>query len=844
MKQFLRRLGYLLNRRRHDQELASDLEVHREMAASQEGMRLGNTLLLREEAREAWGWTWIDRFLQDLRYGARMLRKSPGFTIAAVLMLAIGIGVNVAAFGFFNLMFLRPLPIREPATLLRFHRRAPQRYAYALPYPEMAFFREHSRTLSTVLALNSTKLAIEGEEKQINAHFVTGNFFGELGATPLLGRMFDQPESTNPVVVLSHGFWRRHFGGDALVIGKTIRLNGKPATVLGVASSDFTGISLDQPDLWAPIEQQPYFAAGSHLLTDFSVESAGVQMWGRLQPGRSPQVAEEELTSLAARLHGQQPLDIWEKERLPSEPGGYAKSLLIGNRRGTGSEGRDELLPIAALVGALGLLILAVSCANLGSLLLARGVAREREIAIRVSVGAGRSRLIRQLFTESLLLALLGSITGLAAGFVVLRSLMLLTGAPEWLNPKPDWRVVVFAIGMAFAAAVLFGLTPALQVARQRHRANKMRQVLIGAQVAASCILLIVAGLLVRALDHVMFADPGFEYRQVISINPGLANHGYSPAKAQAYFDTLQSRLSALPGVQSVSLALSPPLGNRREGASVELEGRRMDVQINRIDPGFFQTMKIPLVRGRSLRTGDTHAIVIGQSLALKWPTGDPLGKKFSMGSDYTVIGIAGTARGVALENTDGVEVYVLTEAADTPSAVMLARTLAPPENLARSAATIAQTIDPSIFPEIQLLRNSYQTKLRAVESGALAVTLLSSVAQLLACLGIIGLISYAVSQRTKEIGLRIALGAQPSQVLAVILRQFSRPVALGLLVGVCAAAALSQLLRGVLYGISNLDLIAYVSAVSVFVITVALATLLPARRALRVDPMLALRHD
>ncbi len=844
MRQLLRRLRYLLNRERFDRELASDMEFHREMAASEEGVRLGNTLQLREEAREAWGWTWIDRFFQDLRYGARMLRKSPGFTVAAILMLAIGIGVNVAAFGFFNLMFLRPLPVREPDTLLRFHRRALQRYAFTLPYPEMAFFREHSRTLAAVVALNSTKLTTEGEKSRINAHFVTGSFFGDLGAAPMLGRTFDQSGSADPAVVLSHGFWKRHFGEDALVIGKTIRLNGKPATVLGVASSTFTGISLDQPDLWALIEQQPYFAAGSHLLTDFSAESAGVQMWGRLQPGLSPRVAEEELTSLAARLRTQQPGDIWEKERIVSEPGGYAKSLMIGNRRGTGSEGQDELLPIAALVGSLGLLILAVSCGNLGSLLLARGVAREREIAIRVSVGAGSGRLMRQLFTESMLLALLGSAAGLAAGYFVLRSLMLLTAAPEWLNPMPDWRVLVFSIGLAFAAAILFGLAPALQVARQRHRATRMRQFLIGAQVAASCILLIIAGLLVRALDHVMFADPGFDYRQVVSIDPGLASHGYSAAMAQAYLDTLQSRLGALPGVESVSLTLSPPLGNRREGAGVELEGRRLDIQINRIDPKFFQTMKIPLLRGRNLRTGDTHSVVISQSLALKWPTGDPLGKKFSMGSDYTVIGIAGSARGGALENSDAVEIYVLTEVSDTPSIVMLARTLAPPESLARSAASISQTIDPGIFPDIQLMKELFQRKLRAVERGALAVSLLSSVAQLLACLGIVGLISYAVSQRTKEIGLRMALGAKPFDVVSVVLRQFSSPVAIGLVVGVGAAAALSQLLRGVLYGLSNLDPIAYLTAIGVFIVTVALAALLPARRALRVDPMLALRHE
>ncbi len=245
-------------------------------------------------------------------------------------------------------------------------------------------------------------------------------------------------------------------------------------------------------------------------------------MWGRLQPGQNPKAAEEELRSLAAELRRQHPTAIWEDERLPSEPGAYASSSLIGNRRGTGTEQRDPVVPIFALVGTLTLLILAVACGNLGSMLLARGVARQREIAIRVAIGAGNGRLIRQLFTESLLLAMLGSLAGLAVGYVVLRGLLVVAGGPAWLDASPDWRVVVFALAAGFGSAILFGLTPALQVGRQHHRAIFTRQVLIGAQVAASCVLMIVAGLLGRALDHAASTDPGFEYRQVVSIDPGL----------------------------------------------------------------------------------------------------------------------------------------------------------------------------------------------------------------------------------------------------------------------------------------------------------------------------------
>jgi predicted permease len=422
---------------------------------------------------------------------------------------------------------------------------------------------------------------------------------------------------------------------------------------------------------------------------------------------------------------------------------------------------------------------------------------------------------------------------------------MVLTETPAWLDPTPDFRVVVFAFGAGIVSAVLFGLTPALQAARQRHRATVIRQVLVSAQVAASCVLLIVAGLLSRALDHAVSTPPGFEYRQVISIDPGLARHGYSPARAQAYLDTLQSRLRTLPGVESVALALSPPLGNRSEIAGLTIDGRTLRIQMNRVDPQFFQTMKIPLLRGRNLMRGDTHAILISESLARSaWPGQDPLGKKFTMGEDYTVVGVAGSARLVKLEDSDSVEVYFLLGMADLPSTSVLVKTSASPEQLARSAASTTKAIDPDTIPEVQLLKAGFQRKLRGAETSALAISVLGFTALLLACFGIVGLVIYSVSQRTREIGIRMALGAKPAHVLSVVLRQFSLPVAAGLLVGVGGAAMLSQVLRRELYGISNLDPVAYLTAMGVFVVTVAVAALLPARRALRVDPIRALRYE
>jgi predicted permease len=846
MSEFFRRLRYLLNRRRFDRELARDLEFHREMAAG-ENRPFGNILHLREEAREAWGWMWIERLSQDVGYTFRLLRKSPGFTLAAVLILAIGIGVNIAAFGFFNLMVLSPLPVRDPATLVRFQRLSPKAYASVLPYPEMAFFREHSTTLSAVLAWTPSTLTMEHEQRPLKAQFVTADFFTELGAAVSLGRLLDpsrdETSGAGPVAVLSCAFWQSRFGADPSVAGKTIRLNGKPVTVVGVASGEFSGLSLDGPELWLPISQHPWLVKGSRLLTDYSVEGSGVTVWGRLRAGLTPKAAEEELGSLAAALRAEHPHDIWEKETLPGTPGAYATSAINQSHHGTGTRDPNRMIPVAGLAGALVLLILAVACGNLGSLVLARGVARAREIAIRAAIGAGRGRLVRQLFTESLLLGMLGSAAGLGLGYVVLRGLMAMSGAPPWMNPAPDWRVMLFAVALGILAAILFGLVPAFQVVRQRHRATLVRQILIGAQVAASCVLLIVAGLLVRTLNRAS-GDPGFAYRQVVSIDPSLGRHGYSPAKARAYIDTLESRLRDLPGVEFVSAASTPPLGSKTATIGTDIGGRAIRIHPNNIEPGYFQTMKIPLLRGRNLARGDTDAIVVSHSLALlAWPGEDPLGKQLQLEKKYTVVGISGNARVAELEDRDSTEAYFLAGAADMPSMVVLVKTSGRPEGLASTLASIAKA-DSEVIPEVRLMSTSFQQRLRGTEYSALSVSLLAMVALFLACLGIVGLVAYAVSQRTKEIAIRMALGARPPHVFAIVMRQFAPPVVAGLGVGLGGAVALSGILRQVLFGVGGLDPVAYLGAIGIFIATVALASLLPARRALLVDPIRALRND
>jgi predicted permease len=427
----------------------------------------------------------------------------------------------------------------------------------------------------------------------------------------------------------------------------------------------------------------------------------------------------------------------------------------------------------------------------------------------------------------------------------VLRILLSVSGAPAWLDAAPDWRIALFAIAAGFLAAVIFGLMPALQVARRRHRTTFMRHVLIGAQVAASCVLLIVAGLLGRAVDRAISAHPGFDYERVVAINPGLRGHGYAGAKARAYLDALQARLAVQPGVQATSLVLAPPLGRVSISAGVDTPTGTLTVMLNRVDPEFLGIMRIPVLRGRNLQRGDTRAVVVGESLARSmWPGEDPLGKKLPVGQDYTVVGVAGSARINRTEDSDAVEAYLPIETGDLPSLFVLARTTGSVEELARSAMLTARSLDPSTFPEVQTLKSGMARKVENVQATALAVSALGGMAQLLACLGIVGVVSFAVSQRTKEIGIRMALGARPGHVLRIVLARLVLPVAIGLLAGAFGAAALSQALRRELFGISHLDPAAYAAAIGIFVVTAAVAALVPARRALRVDPLRALRWE
>jgi predicted permease len=493
------------------------------------------------------------------------------------------------------------------------------------------------------------------------------------------------------------------------------------------------------------------------------------------------------------------------------------------------------------------MLILAVACANLGGLLLARAVTREHEMGIRMAIGATRARIFRQLATESMVLALLGATVGLGLSSIGLRVVLTQFQVQGWLSASPDWRVLVFTFGMALTAAVFFGFAPALQIARQRQRKTFVRQVLIAAQVAASCLLLIVAGLLVRATLHVLYTDPGFAYEQLLSVDPQLAQHNYSPAAGQAYLDAMQERIRVLPGVKSVSLVKLPPMGHTISNMDEEINGHQVKVYPNWVMPGLFETMGIPLRMGRTFYAGEKNVAIVSESMARReWPGQNPIGQQLPNGSAKdTVVGVAGDAHVNAVNDDDAVELYWPTQQEDMPGMVVMVRTSGEPDRLPPMIKGISESLDVKLFPEIRQMKVLYHDNiLKTIENIAKAVTLIGLVAVLVAAVGIIGLVSFSVSQRMKEIAIRMALGATKAQLLRAVLRQFVWPVSIGMAAGVAIAVVASRLLRVALYGVSNLDPASYTAAILVLMAILGLAALVPARRALRLDLARTLHYE
>ena len=812
--------------------------------------------------------------MQDLKYGARMLVKNPGFSLVAVLSLALGIGANTAIFSLINAILLRPLPVENAGTLVAVST-TDQRNPGNLQLSHLNFrdLRSQNAAFTDMAAFSFNGLNFSNgtESQQIAAQIVTANYFSLLGVHLPLGRGFIQSEEDQrvPVAVLGAGFWQRTLGADPAIVGKTITLNRTPYTVVGVAPRGFTGTLLGGgPDVWLPITRE------LAPVIDWFDGRRGLWLFGvgRLKPGVTIDQARSNLKSVFATLATTFPAD--NKGR------SVAVVPLLEARLNPGGQGPNLVVQVSSLLMVIVGIVLLIACANIANLLLARASKRRREIAIRLALGAGRGRLVRQLLTESVMLSVLGGAAGLLLAYWTLNALIgVRLPLPIALDNSiaTDTRVLFFTLALSLATGVVFGLAPALQASRAdvvpvlknelvpsagARRGLRsflsLRQGLVIAQVALSLISLIAAGLFLRSLRHQQQLDPGFQTAGVLVANFNLARSGYTADRGQLFFDQLVDRVAAQPGVVHAAIATGAPLAGGL-ARSVFPEGMdttsrdRVLVQVNAVGDGYFETLGIPILRGRAVTRADTlltpRVVVVNETMAQKfWPGQDALGKRFKFfgDADYsTVVGVAKDSKYNAIAEAPIPFIYEAFRQRYASAATLHLRTAGDAGRLAGAVRHEVQKIDPAVpvFNPVTL-EQQVSASLQPQQMNVVLLGFFGGLALLLAAIGLYGVTSYSVSQRTREIGVRMALGADPRHVLRLVLGHGMLLVGLGIAVGLTVAVAGAGVLSALVVGVDPRDPMTLAGTAAVLAVVALLANYLPARRATRIDPLIALRTD
>jgi predicted permease len=818
----------------------------------------------------------VDTLFKDLRYGIKTLLKHPAFTAVAVLSIALGIGVNTTIFSFINAALFRPLPFPDSRQLVRVWD------GNSASYPDYVAYRDESKVFSGLAAYaqRPMSLSVNGESQRIYGEIVTGNYFDVLKVKPALGRGFleeeDRTVGASPVVVLSNGLWRRRFNSDPAIIGKGISLNSHPYTVVGIMPENFGGASLvSPPDLWLPMMMEPLVNTGSQSLT--SPDDGWLMMLGRLKPEANLSGAQAAVKTIAARLHEARRVRNSEPEQLDQ------RVLIVAPALGlmVPPEGRAPVFVIVAILMTVVSLVLLVACANVANMLLARAVTRRKEIAVRLALGAGRWRIVRQMLTESVLLSFVGGAVGLL--FTEWSTSLLLRLIPRLVpeismapDVAPDARVFGYTFLLSLLAGVLFGLVPALQTSRPdvvatlkderltfgsgRRRFN-LRNLLVVVQVAVSLLLLVSAGLFIRNLRNTQHADPGFalDNSLMMSFDLGLAN--YNPARGKVFEEQLLERVRALPQVRSASLAQWVPLGNGGNMSPLYVEGEPAPDHFDDasllshsvVGVDYFKTLGIPFVRGRDFNDRDTPAspavIIVNETLARRLaPDGNAVGKRVRMDSKGDYLEVVGVVRDVKYKQLAEKPLFFgyrpLSQGYRSAMTLHVSTTGNPLPVMSEVRAEVKALDSDLPLTNVETMPEHMRPLLGPARLLALLSSAFGMLALLLAAIGLYGVMAYSVGNRTHEIGIRMALGAQTSGVRRLVIGQGIRLALTGIALGLIAAFALTRVLESVLYGVGATDPLTFVSVAGLLLAVAWLACFVPARRATKVDPLVALRYE